>query len=447
MKKMIKGFKKATQSKFVEDVFTLQFGSTLTLGINFITSIFLARLLGASQYGTYALIYSLLGLVRLFTQLGFNRLTINQVALTSGSRDQENLSRFYAYFAKVGLPVYTLTALIGYGLLPELAELMLNKPEVGLLARPMMWLVFLGGFYTLGAATIEGFRQMRRLAVLENGAALLRAVLIITVLIYGGGLTGVIYASVIAYLGATLLSLWLLLRLPADCRSLLPKISEVLPLVKSVKVTDYLSQGIQIGFNIGFARFLTQIPLFLIGRFAPVEVAGYYQVANKILSVPQMVLASIGRSLLPKLSQLYGGEKLVALKNSFWRVTGLSTLISMVVTLVFVLLIPRLLLVYGQEYLLALPLVYWLAVSVSISGLNTGIMPLLVTLKKLTTVLYLRLLFSGLILPLGFFLAANYGGKGAAAYCSVNQVIVSLVSLAYAHYVLKNHMVSVETRF
>ncbi len=446
MAKLINKVKNTCKSKFIEDVLTLQIGSSAIMGINFITSIFLARLLRPANYGVYALVFSLLGTIRLFTQFGLGPLTINQVAAATGGDDHQELTRYLAFFVKLGFLVHFSVAGIGYLIAPGLAELLFHQRSIGVMAQPLMLLIILGIFYTYGSSIIEGTRQMKRLAVLENGAALIRAVFLISVLVFGGGLREVIYASVAAYFLGTALAFFLMRSLPSECKRILPGFSDLLAQIKITPITAYLTQGMLVGMYNSLIRVFNYLPIFLLGRFTGVEVVGYYQVANKILSVPLIFFRTISRGLLPKLSQLYGKQDFDRLKKGFWRVTVLGSCLSLVLTIVFVLLVPYVLVIYGKDYSNAQALVFYLALYVALSGLDLGIMPVLLAVKRLKTGVILRLVTTLAVLPVGVYLVKTNGGRGAAVYYSLNQVLASLACLIFVYYALPDQRVSDKTK-
>jgi|GEM_PF-5871983 len=163
--------------RFAREVMTLQMGSFATMGLQFITSIIIANLLNPAPFGVYYQARALLDLVAMLANLAVGQALITRLAAAYTKGDRDECLRLLGYFLKVGLVVSLVEA--GVGLLggSVLGAVVLNDPDIGEMARILFITPPLLVAYNLVLLALQSTRQVKRLALLENGALMLGSLL------------------------------------------------------------------------------------------------------------------------------------------------------------------------------------------------------------------------------------------------------------------------------
>src|SRR2546425_4106935 len=163
--------------------------------------VFINRL-GATSYGVYVLIQSLLGVTGLFN-LGFGEAAIKFVAEADGSGDTTKMMRYFRNTLAVSLVV---TAVV-FGLLIMVAGVLADRllraegreKEVAVAALTWFGVAWMSRNINGALSTLLAARQRYdRVVMIREGAVVLDRVLSLAVLTFGGGLVAVFQSQIVS---------------------------------------------------------------------------------------------------------------------------------------------------------------------------------------------------------------------------------------------------------
>lgn len=279
---------------------SLTFSATVINGVlGMFFYIFLARVLGPSDFGIFILSVTVLALVADIGNLGINTGIVNFVSKYFKSDIQRSMK-----FLKLGLFSKILLSLIvfilGYWLSPFVSENIFNKPE---LITPLR-LVFLGvGTTWMFSFTTSYYQASQRFVswgIIQIFTNFIRLAGVIAVF-YFGELN--INISIIFYIIAPLIGF----------------------LLSFINIsTDYIKENIGkdirdefINYNKwvavfgGFSAFSSRADTFVLGRLAKPVGIGLYSAANQLVQVIPQLIGAIGTVVAPKFSSFNNDEKML----------------------------------------------------------------------------------------------------------------------------------------
>ena len=195
------------KSKFLKDTAFLWVGSGITTGTYFITSILLARSLGAAELGRYELAYRIYDLCYFVANLGLINVTVVLYSRAMGAKDQAGKARALASFLKIYLLMAFSILALGFFLAPDLSERIYGDRKVGFYGWTLCILGLVDVMRALAVAMLLGMRNMKQLALFESGIALVRVMVLVLAIVGGYALEGVIYGSVLAALLSSLMGI------------------------------------------------------------------------------------------------------------------------------------------------------------------------------------------------------------------------------------------------
>ena len=423
------GLLEPLKSKFARDTVVLQAGDIFNLGASFLASILLARMLGPSGYGVYALVIALWGILSFAGDLGLAPATITQLAEALAAKDRRGAAEYCGYFLKLSLLLGLGSTLVGLIAGPIIAGALYGQAEVGLLAGLLLADQLLGLPRNLIQISWRAQRRMSSYAVFEASRGALRLGLIGLLLGLGLGLRGVVAAELAGALICSLAAGPLFARLSRSSEAAFPTWAETLDQARKVPLKKHFTFGLKIIIDRNVGRILTSVPFLILGRFAPPADVGFLRLAWSAINLPLILLNALSNNLAARLPQLraQGEEK------AFWRVYFRTCLVggavSVAATGLFVLLAPWLVkVVYGAEFLPALPYIYILAVGAGLAGFFAGLGALYRTVRRMGLLLVASLTQLGLYLPISYLMIKAWGTSGGAIFISGRMLMMNIVA-------------------
>jgi O-antigen/teichoic acid export membrane protein len=221
--------------RFAREVLTLQVGSFATMGIQFVTSVVIANLLGPSPLGVYYQARALLDLVNMLANLAVGQALITPLAAAHAQKNREEALRILAYFLKMGLTVSLFTSAVGLLAGNYLGAVFLDDPQIGDMARVLFVTPPLLTLFNMATLALQSSRQVGRLTLLENGYLMSTSLLNVAVVVAGGGVNELLYSVAFATLLTAVASLWMYSRaLP-----MMPSFPPLLEIVKAAPRVPY----------------------------------------------------------------------------------------------------------------------------------------------------------------------------------------------------------------
>lgn len=435
---LIKRLNRFFQGKFVRDTVILQAGDMLNLGVAFVTSVMLARLLSPSGYGVYALITSLFGMLSFTGDLGLAPATITQLAESLSGNDREAGAEYCGYFVKLSLVLGLALAGLGVTVGPVAADQLYGKPEIGLMAGLLLLDQLLGLPRNLVRVAWQAGRMMNYLAVFEVCRGVLRFLLIGLFLLLGYGVWGVVAAELIGAVVASLVGWRFYAALGRDQTSAFPTWGQTLSQAVRVPLSKHFGFGLKIILDRNVVRILEAAPFLILGRFAATTEVGFLRLAWGAINLPLSLLTALANNLAARLPQLSAQGDLAGFWRTFFKSSLAGGAISVTGVGLFCLLAPWLVrLLYGEDYLPAVPYIYILALGAAGSGFFAGIGALYRTVRRVGLLAVVNLAQLALYLPAAYFVIRAFGADGGAAFIAFRVLALNLVAFVLAMTVIR----------
>lgn len=414
---------------FVRDAGVLQLGGFAALGVNFLLSVALARVLGREEYGSYALVVSTMTTISLLKRLGQDYVATTDLAAAFARRDRPAARRALVAFNAINLWSTALVIPPALLLAPWITGWFYGNSGLGeplrLSLLPPIWAMC---FATLTVA-LQCSRRMVRLTVLENANN-------ISLAVYGllgglaGGVVGVFWGQALASLVFAVLGAatyrWLVEREP-----LLPGLGA---LARSSwragrSVAREFRSGLAVAVDKNLVSLYPLAPILLLGTLAPTDQVALLRVAMSYLALPLLALSAVSRLLMVKLPELAETQP-TRVRRFFLQVTAVGGASSILLTLPFVLLAPWFIgLFYGPDFAEAAGLVPLLALDPLLAGFGIAAGPIFRTYRRNLWAVWANLAVLAVGLPLGYLLIQQANLAGAAL--TYAGLVTALRAVAY----------------
>lgn len=293
-----------TAEQTIKGSFTLLIGNYVSLIINAIGVILVARMLSPSEYGLFTVILVLPNFIRLFTSWGIDQALVNFIARY---RSQGNTH----LIKNLIITGYTFTFLLS-GFLTAILYLstdimittVLHRPEIGGYVKFATLYIVSSTLNNLAQSILTGFERMDHRATTTIISSLLKGILSPLLVYLGHGVSGVIIGHITSHLGGAVVGLLFITHTIKN----LPTQQSLQVSFQSLKLM--LGYGLPLFLGTIIMGFSTQIREFLLSRFIANDIIGNYGVAVRFSNLISIVNLSLGVTLFPAFSKLYVNNKL-----------------------------------------------------------------------------------------------------------------------------------------
>jgi len=401
-----------SKSKFVKDTFTLQISSVFIRVLSIIASIVFARILGASEFGVYALVFGLVSLMSIFMSVEGGGVVLVLLPQAYARQDRKEINNIISYFIKVSFITALLIGLIMVVIAPTVAKLMYDQVRIGYLAQVVILGVILTSFSSALTLSLQAIRKIKILAVLETGNRVLESLLPIILVLLGFGLTGIVWGHFIINFIFFIVSL-VVYYIWTMRNKHLPKYSEIFQNIFRVKIKRYLNFGLLMLLDRKIATIYTTLPIVLLGMFVPSAVVGYFKIAIRFMSLVGTFTKPIARLLTVQLPKSLN-ESLGKCKKLFFKVSVYTPIFTLPVIIVFLLIAPYVIrFFYGLEYEPAISLVYYLSITSVLASFGIGIGSFYRATKTVGFSVIMNTIIVIFGLPLVYYFIKNFQLMGA----------------------------------
>lgn len=401
--------------RFVRDVLTLQVGNVLSMGVGFVKSIMLARVLGVEGFGQYAVVTTVAGTLSIFTNFGQNQAADTFFAEQYSLKNKDGMRTVIKYcFLLTGIAAVILI-LLAFGA-TAIMDRFYGLPALGFAAALAFLSAMIAGWEAPFATMMQSVRSIRTLTILENIDALLQCVLSIGLVLIGWGILGIFVGQFVtkAIMLATRIVIHRSISMQYELPSLRSSFRSKGPMLPMMK------QGFWIAVDKNVGNLFPQGFLFVMSFFTSAAVVGFAQLAYKIGSLPSTFilpqLARMSTTVLPAL-RAQGAD---ALRRNCALLLKHALLIHTAASMASLVVIPFFILVfYGSAFSAAITPALWIVIIRIISALNLVNQPLFRLFKKahlpaLWNIVTMPLIMLGMALlmpvidPLNAFLLAIF---------------------------------------
>jgi O-antigen/teichoic acid export membrane protein len=378
----------------------------LVLLVTFATAVVIARELGPTGRGLYAVAATLGAIGAQFGNLGLHASNIYYVA-----KDRALLPALIGNTLAVVLISSLVAAFTGMAFVfwPK------GSPVHGTLLLLALASVPFGLAYLLTQGLLLGVNEVRAYNNIEWVGKIFALTLIcILALVHGG--------TVELFFGATLLSvmasfLWALLRLR--------RVSTEPPKLSLAVFRQSLGVGVR-AYTIAFFGFLLlRIDLLMVKYMLGATEAGYYSISQVLAENTMMFPIVIGLLLFPKLSALREREERLQLANKAVLVTGALMLPAVVIAALAA--APIISIAFGRNFLPAVPPFAWLMPGTYFLGIETVMVQLLNSDGFPPIIVAAWIADTIVNVAVNFWAIPRYGITGASIVSSVCYFLMFLV--------------------
>jgi O-antigen/teichoic acid export membrane protein len=378
----------------------------LVVVLTFATAVVIARELGPTGRGLYAVAATLGAIGAQFGNLGLHASNIYYVA-----KDQTLLPVLVGNTLAVVLVACLVAGLswIGFVFWPTLS------PVHGTLLLLALASVPIGLAYLLTQGLLLGVNEVRAYNNIECGGKLFALTLIcILALIHGGTVELLFSATLLSVVATFLWALFSLRRVSAEP----PKLSLAV-----------FRQSIDIGvraYTIAFFGFLLlRIDLLMVKYMLGATEAGYYSISQVLAENTMMFPVVVGLLLFPKLSALREREERLQLANKAVLVTAALMLPAVVIAALAA--APIISIAFGRNFLPAVPPFAWLMPGSYFLGIET-VMVQLLNSEGFPPIIVVAWIVDTIInIALNFWAIPRHGITGASVVSSVCYFLMFLV--------------------
>lgn len=377
----------------------------------FLMALFLARTLGPAEYGLYAFGVAVLGLLVVFSKLGFDGYLARQLPAMAFSGDEEGkrglVRRAVQLSSLASLAIIALWGCV-WALLP------------GLLSAAL----WQAGLLTLAALlpfTLLHIHQGRRRGEHRPGAGLMPLMLVQPLLLLavfvglerlaGFPLTG---NAALALLGSTIVLTWLGVVLITRRKhgASPPSIAEA-PLCR-YDTRHWLKDSLPFLAVGGLSVLILQCDTLMIAAILGEGETGLYQPATRVALLVSVALTIVNQPLGPLISRHYVEGRKDALQALLDRVSVVVSLFAIALTTILLLFGREVLGLFGEEFRAAQPALSILAVGQCANALLGPCGQLLVMTGRQRLMAALLAVAAVVNVALNLLLIPRYGIEGAA---------------------------------
>lgn len=320
--------------------FTLSLTAT---GLGFLTSIVLARALGAGGYGAYAYAFAWVNVLCIPAQLGFDKLLVREVAIYQ-SRNQWNYLR--GLLRSANWACFLAASLIAgsaFGITVWFRDA-INAEFI-----PPLWvalfLVPITVLTRVRQATLVGLRRVIQGQISEH---LIRPLCFLGFMLgasawWVGEITArdavminVVAASIAFFVGATIL-----------LRALAVHTGRAQP---AYQFKNWLGSAFPMMLLASLQAINAQVDVLMLGAIEGEEVVGIYYVALRYAALVSFVLLAVNTSLGPRIASLYDRQDLIGLQRLVTMSSRAILAIALPILAILVMFGEWFLALFGQEF-------------------------------------------------------------------------------------------------
>jgi O-antigen/teichoic acid export membrane protein len=378
----------------------------LIILVTFATAVVIARELGPTGRGLYAVAATLGAIGAQFGNLGLHASNTFYVA-----KDRALLPALIGNTLAVVLVSCVIAALcgIGFSFWPNLA------PVHGALLLLALASVPFSLAYLLAQGLLLGVNEVRAYNHIESGGKLLAMALICILVLARGSTVELFFAATLLSIMATFL--WALLRLR--------RVSAEPPKLSFAVFSKCLGIGVK-AYTIAFFGFLLlRIDLLMVKYMLGATEAGYYSISQVLAENTMMFPVVIGLLLFPKLSALSQREEKLQLANKAVLVT--AALMLPVVAIAVLAAAPIISVAFGRNFLPAVPPFAWLMPGTYFLGIETVMVQLLNSEGFPPIIVVAWIVDTVINVALNFWAIPRFGITGASMVSSVCYFLMFLV--------------------
>jgi O-antigen/teichoic acid export membrane protein len=322
----------------------LLLASALGNGLNYAFGILLARMLGAEDFGLYALALTIFNMVSLTVVFGMDTGAIKFVShhLGEGQSDKARETLVAAASMAFGSG---LIAAIGLALLAHpIAVTLYNKPDLVLSLLFFAAAIPLGTLAIVLLSILQAFQTVRYTILIKYLWEPIGKFVFACVLLWAGfQLFGVLISIVIAFAVSAVLSIHAVYRLAF-------KGSDGFLVWNMQEARTLLAFCLPLAVSNLFSVVAPRSDILILGYWANTQEVGIYLAAFQTAAIMSLVLSAFDTGLAPIISRAWSQQDRARMRDSYQAVSRLSITVSLPIFCCLILFANDILKVFGSEF-------------------------------------------------------------------------------------------------
>jgi O-antigen/teichoic acid export membrane protein len=392
-------------------------GNTLSQVIQGAGLIIVARLLGATAYGLYALLLVPSATFFVFTQIGFGGATTRYVAYYNAMGKREEADRLTASTFLYAVMFYGFITILAALAAPAYMVYILHEPSVVRLAQLGALTIFFQGTMSLTTAALNGYYRTKHVSAVLLIQATVKTVLSISLILVGLHIYGALLGTILSFAAAAAAGTFWMLR---TTRTMSPRFDvETLRKVFSFGLPIYAANIMN-----GVSR---QIQMVILATFTSAAAVGAFTATQNLATLISVVTNPIATMSGVAFTEVYAKNESNRILSSYIKATKLATILIVPASFFAVFAArPVVTVLYGPAYskfylLLAIFALGYLSVGL---GAQTQA-PLFGSLNNTKLYTYSAALNATLLLALSFGLALKTGVLGVGAATALSTLLAT----------------------
>jgi len=341
-------------------------GEVVSSLVSLMVLIFLARSLGSSSFGIFAIVIAFNTLLGIGGNFGIGAAFRKKLPQIEGKDSQVNITLSSGY--SVVLVLGLILSLIGIAISGYLASNVYHIPSMALALQMVSAAVFFTILYNVSNAALVGLGRVTEASIANVLYAAVQMIAVFGLVLLGYGVIGAIIGVAISFIIPSLYELVAMYR-KANVRFVKPQTNEM-------KGLTFFSIPVVVSFIAALGA--ENLAILLLGAFVPALIVGNYNVAYKIGGVVEIILTSNTFILLPSFAKVFAKKGLSKKIDRIYNNSLFYTLLFLLPVVFYLAAVatPLVHLLFGSTYTYA-PL-YFAIVAVgytlSIIGSYAGIL-------------------------------------------------------------------------
>jgi len=410
-------------AKMASAIFLAKIFTFLVVGFAFIV---VARILGPAIYGIYTLAITIPGLFTAFGDFGFSTSIIKFLSEYTAKNERKKIEELIKNVFTIlifGTGCLTLLAFILSG---PIATYIFKTPSYTEIFELGSLTIIFGVFFGVFGSVLIGLGLNKKLVYVIIIQVTLQAVTSITLALLDFGAYAPLLGTIIGFLFGLLVCLYYLKKIL--------NIKLDLSGVSTKKWKELLGFSSPLGISGGISNFVNNIAIMSLGVYSTTFVVGNFGVSNKLSTMFDLIIGSIGVASLSLFSFASSNPK-NKIKNieKYYNYTLFFTflVITPIIFLIIMLAKPLSYTVFSGTYSLAPLYIEIMALGVFFYIINSYSSSLIISEGKVKTILFYSIILSLLELLLIPLLIPTFNGFGLSLILFILIPFVSVVLYLY----------------
>jgi O-antigen/teichoic acid export membrane protein len=315
------------------------------IGLTFLSTVLLARILGASGYGIYSYALSIATLLAMPIQSGLPSLAMRETAQGIAQNRPDLVKGAWNWSTRIIFIVsLVIIILIGPVLLIWQGGINDIRGQTLLLALALIPVIALANLW---GAILRGLKEIKMgllpELIIRPGFLL---ILIISTFFFTTKNPISAPVTMAVYLGASIITLWISTKLinkytPNDIRKA----------QATTNARGWILSGVTFAFLTGFITLNTQVGTIILGIFKSPDIVGQYRVAVQVATLASFGLQAVNQVVAPRFAELWARNEHRKLQQLVTKSSQIILIFNLILTIIFILLGKSFfIIVFGDEF-------------------------------------------------------------------------------------------------